>query len=337
MESVPVYVGLDYHSGSVQVCVVDQAGRMLVNRRCGNSVAEVAEAVGPGRAPARVAVEACCGAADFAEDLAGEAGWRVALAHPGYVARMKHNPDKTDYSDARMLAELCRAGMLPEVWLAPAPVRELRALVRYRAEQVHRRTDVKMRILATLREQRITEPPARRWTRAWVAWLRGTSAVSPAGRWAIDRRLEELESVGAHVRAAEARLEEATADDPLVARLRSMRGIGPVTAWTMRAMIGRFDRFANGKQLARYCALTPRNASSGRRQGDSGLIRAGDPALKGTLIQAAHTLRRFDPKWRAFYERLRDSGKPACVAVAAVANRWVRSLHHQLKETPMAA
>lgn len=130
METVPVFVGLDYHSKSIQVCVMDAYGKQLVNRRCGNSMSEVTASIGACRAPVRVAVESCCGAADLAEALRDEAGWPVALAHPGYVARMKHNLDKSDFSDARMLAELCRAGMVPPVWLAPSWVRDLRLLVR---------------------------------------------------------------------------------------------------------------------------------------------------------------------------------------------------------------
>ena len=119
MNSVPVFVGLDYHSRSVQVCVVDRAGRVLVNRRCGNSVGEITGVVPAGCDVERAAVESCCGAADLADELRQAPSWPITLAHPGYVARMKHNPDKSDYSDARMLAELCRAGFVPPVWLAP--------------------------------------------------------------------------------------------------------------------------------------------------------------------------------------------------------------------------
>lgn len=54
------------------------------------------------------AVEACRGAADLAEDLTLAAGWNATLAHPGYVARMRLNPDKTDFSDARMRAGVQR-------------------------------------------------------------------------------------------------------------------------------------------------------------------------------------------------------------------------------------
>ena len=69
--------------------------------------------------PQRIAIEACCGAADLAEELATQ--WRlpVQLAHPGYVNRMKQSPDKTDFGDARLLADLARVDYLPAVWFAP--------------------------------------------------------------------------------------------------------------------------------------------------------------------------------------------------------------------------
>jgi len=132
-------------------------------------------------------------------------------------------------------------------------------------------------------------------------------------------------------------LAEVTADDPEVARLQEQPGIGPVTAWTLRAEIGRFDRFRSGKQLARFCGLSPRNASSGNRQADAGLIRAANPQLRATLIEAAHRLARFDPKWRTLGLRLRTAGKPGSVTAAAVANRWIRWLFHQMQPTAAAA
>jgi transposase len=329
MSSVPVFVGLDYHAKSVQVCVMDGEGRQLVNRRCGNSVAEITRAVGA--VPERAAIESCCGAADLAEALITEAHWPIRLAHAGYVARMKHNPDKSDYSDAKMLAELCRAGLIPPVWLPSQDVRGLRMLVRLRADLVARRRAVKTRILGVLRAQRIVEPKPGRWSKLWLAWLRDAALCDDA-TFVVSLHLFELDRLGEQCRQVESRLEERMADDAIVARLRSIKGVGPVTAWTMRALIGRFDRFVSGKQLSRFCAVTPRNASSGGRVADAGLIRAGDPLLKTVLIETAHRLRRYDPRWSAFSHRLEERGKPVSVAVAAVANRWTRWLFHQLKE-----
>jgi transposase len=116
-----------------------------------------------------------------------------------------------------------------------------------------------------------------------------------------------------------------------VAKLMQQRGIGAVTAWTIRAEIGRFDRFHTGKQLSRFCGLSPRNASSGNRQADAGLIKAGNPGLRTTLIEAAHRLTRYDVRWAAFKAKQRAAGKPGSVIAAAVANRWVRWLFHQMQ------
>ena len=337
MENVPVFVGLDYHSKSVQVCVVDESGRALVNRRCGNSVAEIGAAVGRDRTVRRVAVESCCGAADLADGLIADLGWPVSLAHPGYVRRMKCNPDKTDYSDAQMLAELARAGFIPPVWLAPQRVRELRLLVRLRADLVGELRSTKVRILAVLRQQRIPDPPCRRWSKGWLAWLSGGGCgLSEQGRFAVEVYLDQVKDLCARIKKVEARLREATLGDAVVTALLAIKGIGEVTAWTMRALIGQFDRFANGKQLARFCAVTPRNASSGQRMADSGMIKAGDPQLKSVVIEAAHRLRRYEPRWQKLSESMHARGKPVSVIIGAVANRWLRGLYHQMRGLSMA-
>ena len=154
MHSVPCFVGLDYHQDSVQVCVLDGEGRQLLNRSCPNDWGKIAEAAAAVGAVKRAAVEACCGAADLAEELVTHAGWQVDLAHPGYVRRMKRSPDKTDFGDGRMLADLTRVGYLPKVWLAPAYERDLRQLVNHRQALVDQRRAVKLRAGAVLREHR---------------------------------------------------------------------------------------------------------------------------------------------------------------------------------------
>ena len=339
MSSVPVYVGLDYHTSFVQVCAVNAEGASVVNRKCPNAVGQVVRCVEGFGVVKRVAIEACCGAADFAEDLAAATGWCVSLAHPGYVARMKHNPDKTDYGDARLLAELCRVGFIAEVWPAPERIRELRALVRAREDHVKRVRAVKCRVLAVLREQRIAEPKLSRWTKGWVAWLGADPSISRAGRVIIELALTELAWIKATIARVERELEELTADDPVVTKLRSIKCVGKVTAWVLRAMVGRFDRFRTGKQLARFCAVTPRNASSGERTADAGMIRAGDMLLRGVLVQLAHRLIRFETRWKTFAERMRSGGErrgpaPIGVIVGAVANRFARWLFHQMKGVP---
>lgn len=334
MSTLPIYVGLDYHKDSVQVCVLSACGKVLGNRRRANCIVAVMEFAETFGRVERAAIESCPGAANFAEELV-QNGWSVDLAHPGYVNRMKQNPDKSDFTDARMLADLTRVGYLPKVWLAPKAVRELRRLVRFRQQLVNERRNIKLRITATLREQRIEEPDGfGRWTMSWFSWLRATAELTTMSRWIIERQLDRLDALRHEIRDVERVLGRSTADDIIVRRLLSQPGIGPVTAYVLRAEIGRFDRFTTGKQLSRFCGLSPRNASSGNRQADAGLIKQSNPLLRATVIEAAHRLVRYDEHWKRFRSRLGAAGKPGSVIAAAVANRWMRRLFHELKVSP---
>lgn len=335
MCSIPVFVGLDYHQDSVQVCVLNREGKVLANRSVVNDGRAIVQLSSRHGVPRRVAIEACCGAADLAEELATQ--WRlpIQLAHPGYVNRMKRSPDKTDLGDAQLLADLVRVNYLPAVWLAPRATRELRRLVRHRAQLVCRRKDTKLRIRGLLRENRLRCPDARAWTQAWFAWLTDQAEFSESDRWLLQDHLEELVSLTGRIAAVEAKIQLRTKDDPVVRQLLNLAGVGLVTAVTLRAEIGRFDRFDSGKQLARFCGVTPRNASSGARQADAGLIKAGNPELRTVLIELAHRLvSRIGGRWMKLAHDMLQRGKPKNVVVAAVANRWVRWLHHELRRPP---
>ena len=331
MSKLTVFVGLDYHQDAVQVCVLDSQGKQLVNATRPNDWQQIAEVV-PAGAVVFAGIEACCGAANLADELSNLAHWSIDLAHPGYVARIKQSPDKTDFSDARLLADLVRVGYLPKVWLAPEYIRELRRLVRFRTQLVNERRNVKLRLRALLRDHRVRPPvELNPWTKAWRSWVQACEELGETSRWILDRHLSRLHALEAEIREVEQRLETQTEKDPLVQKLLEQDGIGLITATTLRAEIGRFDRFRTGKQLARFCSVTPRNASSGKRQADAGLIRAGNPELRRVLIEAAHRLKYRSEVWGQFAERMKARGKPACVIAAAIANRWVRGLYYDMR------
>ena len=266
MSNSTVFVGIDYATAFVQVCVMDGRGQQLANRRCANSWKAIADCVTPHGRDIRAAIEACNGSSDLAEELLQEAKWSIDLAHPGYVARMKQSPDKSDYTDARMLADLVRVGYLPRVWLAPTYIRELRRLVRHRFNLVKRRKSLKLRIGGLLRDHRLF-PPAKvgRWTLAWWSWLSSLELPSES-RWILDETVDELKSVTCRISAAEDRITAYVSGDRFVAGMLTMRAIGMITATAIRAEVGDVTRFRTGKQLARFCGLSPRNASSGTRR-----------------------------------------------------------------------
>lgn len=209
--------------------------------------------------------------------------------------------------------------------------------MRHRAQLVRRRRDVKLRIRGLLRENRLRCSHATAWTKAWIQWLEQEAPLAASDRWIVEDHLAEITSLSQRIKAVEARIQAAVADDPIVEKLLALDGVGLVTAVTMRAEIGRFDRFTTGKQLARFCGVTPRNASSGARQADAGLVPAGNPELRMVLIELAQRLiHRTQGRWAELARGMLLRGKPKNVVVAAVANRWVRWLHHELQREPAA-
>lgn len=338
MSILKVSVGLDYHQDQIQICVLDEHGKQLMNRSVANNAKLVHATVQPLGEVVDVAVEACCGAANLADEL-NALGWNVCLAHPGFVSRMKQNPDKTDFSDARLLADLVRVGYLPKVWLAPEALRRLRRLVRYRQQVADQRRNLKLRIRALLRENRIRAPKnCNAWTKRWMNWLESECPLKEEDAWMMSRYLDSLQQVASEISQAERKLRLRTSDDAVVSKLLDFHGVGLITAVTMRAEIGRFDRFQAGKQLSRFCGVTPRNASSGNRQADAGLIRAGNAQLRRVLIELSHRLiNSAEPRWSKLAYQLLRKGKKKNVVVAAIANRWVRWLHHQMLPLKLAS
>jgi len=103
MFNLPIFVGIDYHQQTIQVCVMDQQRKILTNQTVGNDPEAVFRVVAPFGSNVHAAIEASTGVADFAEILITHYKWHVELAHPGYVARMKQTPDKSDWTDAKQV------------------------------------------------------------------------------------------------------------------------------------------------------------------------------------------------------------------------------------------
>jgi hypothetical protein len=107
-ESVPVFVGLDYHTKGVQVCVVDAQGRVRRNKRCGNSLLEIAEQIEPGWSVQRAAIESCCGAADLAEAIAAELRWPMQR---GATDGERESPEVSAGWTGTGIGRSCHAGV----------------------------------------------------------------------------------------------------------------------------------------------------------------------------------------------------------------------------------
>jgi len=153
------YVGIDLHRRRSVIVVLNDDGERVSWSRIDNTAANLAaevHAAGPG---AEVAMEACWGWY-WAADVIAECGARLHLAHPLGIAGYANRRVKNDLADATLLADLLRLGRLPEAWVAPPEIRQLREMVRYRAKLGRLRTGLKTQVHQTLGKEGVI-PAAR--------------------------------------------------------------------------------------------------------------------------------------------------------------------------------
>jgi transposase len=311
------YIGMDMHRQFSQVCVLDAEGQTVRERRLYHEdVQEMTEffaALAPGTP---VAVEATYGWMWMADLLQG-CGLQVHLAHPAGVRLIAESRLKTDKIDARILAQLLRTGFLPEAYLAPPPVRDLRMLLRHRQAMVKGRTSVKNAVHAVLARHNIHLPMSDVFGVAGTEMLAQMALPAPARR-VLDDLLERIEFLNGQLRRLESHLHRALKPDVRIHWLTSLPGIGKLTAYYLLAEIGEIGRFCSAAKLASYAGLCPSTrASAGKvRHGPTG--PAGRGLLKWALVEAAHIAVRRDPYFASVFQALqRRKGKQKAYVATA--------------------
>src|SRR5438552_4186379 len=138
------WVGIDLHRRRSFVTGIDEHGEVLLRRRITNDPDAFLELLG-GSEGTHVALEATYGW-EWLADLLADAGFEVHLAHPLRTRAIAAARVKTDAVDAAMLAQLLRAGLLPEAYIAPRELRDVRELLRHRVTLVAMRSAIKNRV-----------------------------------------------------------------------------------------------------------------------------------------------------------------------------------------------
>ena len=277
-------VGMDLHRRrSVLVRMTEDGQRLGTVRIVNTPQALRRELARAGKSP-KVVLEATYGWYWAADTLAA-AGAEVHLAHPLGVKAFAYRRVKNDARDAADLADLLRMGRLPEAWIAPAEVRELRELTRYRQKLVHLRTSCKDQVHAVLAKLGVPVTCTDIFGTAGSAWLDALALPQPyAGK------VTSLRQVAGALTAEITMLSEVIAD--LVAGdrgyqvIRQLPGIGPVLAAVIVAEIGDVTRFGNAGQLCSWAGLTPRHRESDVKVARGHVTKQGSPMLRWALIEA---------------------------------------------------
>ena len=253
----------------------------------------------------------------WVRDRLESAGWRVKVAHARKVRDVAPLACKTDKVDARVLAELCRRDLVPELWLPTLEDRALRERLRRRMHLVKIRTSARNRIFGLLTQfgLRISQTRLRRPDALELLESRGVPEV---WRASITELLELAEEMDRRIDPIDRELGPLARSDERARLLATMPGIGPLLSLTFAAELGEVSRFSSAGKLVGYAGLAPRVSQSGERSQTGALSKAGSRTLRWAAVEAANQAWRPSNPWHDHYLRVsaRHGKNPAKSAVA---------------------
>jgi transposase len=278
------YVGIDLHRRRSVIVRQSAQGEALSLVTIANDPVALAcqiEAAGPNP---DVVLEATYGWY-WAADVLSAAGARVHLAHPLGVKGFAYRRVKNDARDAADLADLLRMNRLPEAWIAPPAVRELRELVRYRAKLVAIRSGCKAQVHSVLGKAGIL--------------IAASDLFGPGGRERLARaelagpyrdRVESLLGLIDHLDvedlAFSARIATRLQDHRGYHAIRALPGVGPVLAAVFVAEIGDPARFAGPDRLCSWAGMTPRHYESDTVVRRGHITKQGSKLVRWAAVEA---------------------------------------------------
>jgi transposase len=241
--------------------------------------------------PATHIVMEACGTAHYWGRVAQQHGHTVTLLPPGYV-RPYVRRNKTDRTDAAALLEAVRSGELPRVPVKSVAQQALVGVHRVRAQWMTTRTARINVLRGLLREQGLLLPASARGAVGAVPRLLDDPAQALPGslRRALQLLYEEVRDLEDRLDMLERELKVVADADPVIVRLRSIPGIGLLTATALVGTVGHIHAFRRARQFASWLGLTPREHSSGARRRLGGISKRGDVYLRCLLTHGARAV-----------------------------------------------
>jgi len=323
------YVAIDLHRRHSLIVRDDDQGNQLGVTKIENDPLTLAKVVAEAGEAPEVAIEATNGWY-WAVDVLQELGAKVHLVHPKGL-NWEDRRVKNDYLDCRELLDRMRIGKLPEAWIAPVEIRELRELVRYRVKLVNMRTSAKAQVKAVLIKHGLHPPVSDLWG---VAGPRYLDEIGPT---LADAYLVRLESLRDLVELFDREI--AVVEDHIARTLKGHKGyraiqvipgVGPILGAIFVAEIGDIERFSNPKQLCSWAGLTPKHHESDTTVWRGKMTKQGSVLVRWAAIEAVSKLRG-GPKIQADYHPITDRrGKN--IGRSAVARRLLTLVYYGLRD-----
>jgi transposase len=320
-----VYGAIDLHMRYSQIRIVDAEGGVLREQRVPTSRERLVKAFA-GHGSMRILLETGTESEWVAQALEA-AEHEVIVADPNYAPMYGEirRKVKTDRRDVAALGEANRRGWYRATYRVSADQRACRQVLRSRRQLVQMRSGTIALIRSLLRQSgcRLASSASERVPTRLAALVLPPAlaeTIAPLGRM--------VETLTTEIADVDARLATQAADDPVVQRLQSVPGVGPIVAITFRAFVDDVGRFASAAQVSAAIGLVPREDSSAERRHRGHITKAGPRELRSLLVQAAWACWRSKRSGtlRGWVERLAGRrGKR--IAVVALARRLSRILY----------
>ena len=265
-------------------------------------------------------------------DMVAQLVTRVVVAHAGAVRQIAEARVKTDKEDVKRLIRLLIADIVPEVWVPPVYVRELRGLISYRNRLVKVSTMVRNRLHSLLHRHNLLLPEDGLTSKVW--WDQQT-VISSLERLQIHQELAMLAQIEKFKGEVDAELGRQSLGENWgreAVRLMQLPGIGVVIAMTVLSAIGDIGRFENAGKLVGYSGLGAGVHDSGKEHIEKRITKSGRKELRWAMVEAAWRAVRMSPYWKEQYEKyLRRMRRPN-QAIVVVARKLLVVVWHVLSK-----
>ena len=322
------WVGIDLHRRRSQIAIIDEHGELALSRRIVNDPDTFRELLGDPRRHARRA------RGDLRLGVAGRAapGGRLRRAPRAPVADAGDRGGAGE--DRRGRRQDARAPaahrLLPEAYIAPPELRDLRELLRHRAVLTRMRTAVKNRVHALLARQGIRPEHADLFGKAGREFLAGLE-LPEGSRRRLDSLMSLIADFDREITATTREIDARAKTDERVTMLCQIRGVGRYTAMLVIAEVGDVKRFPTARHLCAWAGLAPTVRSSDGKARLGHISRQGSPALRWALTEAAQKIPTGGGPLRAMFERIAKR-RGRSIAKVAVARQILTLCYYGLRD-----
>jgi len=245
---------------------------------------------------------------------------KVLVANPIQVKQIANARVKTDVRDTLILARLLAANLVPEVWVPPVHVRQLRQLLSQRRQLVETHTQIVNRMHSVAHRHHLKHERGKRFNEKNTGWQKD-KILSRVEQFQLELEMENrayIEKQISRIGKEVAKISQKKPWSESMLYLMQLPGFGVITAMTVLAAIGDIQRFATCRHLTSYSGLTPGLEQSGTKKRAKGITKEGRKELRWAMVEVAQRAVKSDPLWKTRFQELqrRMHRNQAIVAIA---------------------